>query len=132
VYKSLTYPLLAFFGFDGGVLFALAVVGTAVGHFNHANLDVSIGPLKYIINSPAMHVWHHAHPDCGPPPSNFGITLSLWDWLFGTAYLPARPPQRLAFAGVETFPRTVPGQILHPVPIERILRHREQRAEARS
>lgn len=118
IYKSLTYPLLAFFGFGGDVLLALAVVNTAVGHFNHANLDVSIGPLKYILNSPAMHVWHHTHPDSGPPMRNFGITLSVWDWLFGTAHVPERPPKRLAFEGIETFPTTVPGQLLHPLPVE--------------
>src|SRR5712692_1982808 len=47
-----------------------------------------MGPLKYLVNSPEMHVWHHVHPDAGPPDRNFGITLSLWDWIFGTAYLP--------------------------------------------
>jgi sterol desaturase/sphingolipid hydroxylase (fatty acid hydroxylase superfamily) len=121
VYKSLTYPLLAFFGFHGDVLFALAVVNTAVGHFNHANLAVSIGPLKYLLNSPEMHVWHHAHPSCAPP-RNFGITLSLWDWLFGTAILPDHPPERLGFEDIDSFPTTVPGQMLHPLPVERAIR----------
>jgi sterol desaturase/sphingolipid hydroxylase (fatty acid hydroxylase superfamily) len=69
-----------------------------------------------------MHVWHHAHPDCGPVPRNFGITLSLWDWIFGTAYVPDRPPERLGFEGIESFPSTVPGQMLHPLPAERAAR----------
>lgn len=132
IYKSLTYPVLAFLGFDLTVLLGLAVLGTAIGHFNHANLGVSIGPLKYVLNNPAMHVWHHGHPDAGPVNRNFGISLSLWDWLFGTAYLPESPPERLGFSGIETFPRTVPGQLLHPVPVERharqmIARRNQQR-----
>jgi len=124
VYKSLTYPVLAWFGFDGGVLLGLAVVGTAIGHFNHANLTVSIGPLKYVLNHPAMHIWHHTHPDCGPPLRNFGINLSIWDWLFGTAHLPEAPPEHLAFDGIDGFPHTVPGQLVHPMPLEGAVRAR--------
>jgi sterol desaturase/sphingolipid hydroxylase (fatty acid hydroxylase superfamily) len=42
-----------------------------------------------------MHVWHHVHPDAGPVNRNFGIALAIWDWLFGTAYVPAHAPERL-------------------------------------
>lgn len=127
VYKSLSYLPLAFLGARGDVLFWLAVFNTAVGHFNHANLRLSIGPLKYLLNSPGMHVWHHAHPDEAPL-CNLGITLSVWDWLFGTAFLPARVPNRLGFAGLEEFPRTAPGQMLHPLPVERRLRSAHEAA----
>ncbi len=126
VYKSLTYPLLALLGFSGEALFALAVINTAVGHFNHANLDVHIGPLKYVLNNPAMHVWHHVHPDHGPLHCNFGITLSLWDWIFGTAHMPDHHPARLGFEHIEDFPTTPPGQLLLPLPIEAAIRKRRQ------
>ena len=122
VYKSLSYLPLAFLGVRGDVLLWLAVFNTAVGHFNHANLSVSIGPLRYLLNNPAMHIWHHTHSDAGPINRNFGISLSLWDWLFRTAYLPERPPERLAFEGIEAFPSTAPGQVLHPLPVERRVR----------
>lgn len=115
IYKSLTYPLLALLGFQGDVLFVLAVVGTAIGHFNHSNLRISIGPLKYLVNSPEMHVWHHVHPDSGPPNRNFGINLSVWDWIFGTAHLPPTPPERLAFEEIEVFPTSWTAQLLHPL-----------------
>ncbi|MBX2797338.1 MAG: sterol desaturase family protein [Myxococcales bacterium] len=115
IYKSLTYPLLALLGASGEVLFGLAVFNTAVGHFNHANLDVGLGPLGYVLNNPRMHIWHHVHADAGPPLHNFGITLSLWDYLFGTAHVPDHPPERLAFDGIDGFPSTVPGQLLHPL-----------------
>jgi sterol desaturase/sphingolipid hydroxylase (fatty acid hydroxylase superfamily) len=123
VYKSLSYIPLAFLGARTDVLFWLAVANTAVGHFNHANLGVSIGPLKYVFNSPGMHVWHHAHPDEGPL-CNLGITLSVWDWLFGTAFVPDHAPRQLGFAGMEQFPRTAPGQMLHPLPVERLVYRR--------
>jgi hypothetical protein len=34
-----------------------------------------------------------------------------------------RPPERLGFPGIESFPSTVPGQVLHPLPAERAVRH---------
>jgi sterol desaturase/sphingolipid hydroxylase (fatty acid hydroxylase superfamily) len=106
VYKSLQYVPLAVLGFEPSVLFALAVISTAIGHFNHANLRVRMGRLKYLLNGPEMHVWHHAHPSAGPTNVNFGINLSLWDWIFGTAYLPAsgEPPAELGFDRIESFP----------------------------
>lgn len=121
LYKTLLYVPMALLGFDGTVLFWLAVVGTAIGHLNHANLDVRFGPLVYLLNGPEMHAWHHAHPEVDPrlPRTgvNFGIHLSLWDWLFGTAHLPEdrRPPSRLGFAGIERYPRDPLRQALAPL-----------------
>jgi sterol desaturase/sphingolipid hydroxylase (fatty acid hydroxylase superfamily) len=92
VYDGLLYVPLALLGFRGDVLFAFAVVGTVIGHFNHANLRWRIGPLRYVINSPEMHVWHHAHDVART--RNFGINLAVWDWIFGTAYLPVRSGRR--------------------------------------
>lgn len=123
IYQSLSYLPLAFLGARVEVLFWLAVFNTAMGHFNHANLGLSIGPLKYLFNSPAMHVWHHAHSEEAPL-CNLGITLSVWDWVFGTAFMPTHAPRRLGFPDIERFPRTAPGQMLHPLPVERRLAHR--------
>ena len=131
IYKSISYPVLAFLGFDGTVLFILAVVNTAIGHFNHSNMGVTIGPLRYLLNNPAMHIWHHTHPDAGPMNRNFGISLSLWDWIFGTAYMPDAPPERLGFDRIEEFPTTIPGQLIYPLPAERIVR-RQLKTNARS
>jgi sterol desaturase/sphingolipid hydroxylase (fatty acid hydroxylase superfamily) len=116
VYKSLLYVPLALLGFDGTALFVIAVVSTAIGHFNHANLRVRMGPLKYVLNGPEMHVWHHAHPSAGPTDVNFAINLALWDWLFGTAYLPPEPgpPRALGFEGIEAFPTDPVRQELWP------------------
>lgn len=117
VYKSLQYVPLAILGFDGSVLFVIAVVSTAIGHFNHANLRVRMGPLRYVLNGPEMHVWHHAHPTAGPTNVNFAINLALWDWLFGTAYLPpdGGVPRALGFDGIESFPRDPVRQTLWPI-----------------
>jgi len=50
-----------------------------------------IGPfMKYIFNSPEMHIWHHSFelPEERRYGINFALTLSVWDYLFGTAYVP--------------------------------------------
>ena len=45
---------------------------------------------------------------------NFGLTLSLWDYLFGTAHIPEDGRDiELGFADVEEFPSTFIGQSLH-------------------
>ena len=114
VYKSLLYPFAAMLGFSPAAMFWYGVLNTVVGHFAHSNLRWLVGPLRYIVNSPEMHLWHHAHPDSGPPNRNFGITLSVWDWLFGTAHLPDTAPSRLGFAGIEEFPRGFLAQMIEP------------------
>jgi sterol desaturase/sphingolipid hydroxylase (fatty acid hydroxylase superfamily) len=129
VYKSLQYVPLALLGFDGSVMMALAVIGTAIGHYNHANLRWDLGPLKYLLNGPHMHRWHHAHPEAFeggdrgrfPVGVNYAINLSLWDWIFGTAYMPVdaagrpRDPSHLGFEGIERFPEDLPRQELWPL-----------------
>lgn len=114
-YKTLLYVPAAFFGFSAAAMFWYAVTATLVGHFAHSNLRLRIGPLRYVVNSPEMHIWHHVHPKSGPINKNFGLTLSVWDWIFGTAYLPRRrDPERLGFGGDERFPRSLWRQLLLP------------------
>jgi len=124
VYKTLLYIPGIWFGFDPKVLFILALVSTTIGHFNHANLDVPLGPLRFVLNNPRMHVWHHHHEGGHPTLINFGINLSVWDYIFGTAHVPDRPPAVLGFDGIDTFPSTFGGQVLHPIPVERWVRRR--------
>jgi sterol desaturase/sphingolipid hydroxylase (fatty acid hydroxylase superfamily) len=115
VYKSLTWLPVAILGADARALFAVAVFGTLIGHLNHANLAIGWGPFGYVLNSPRMHVWHHDRIPRGGHGVNFGIVLSLWDWIFGTAYRPrAVQPERLGFEGSEDFPEGVPLRLAYP------------------
>ena len=115
VYRSLLYIPAALFGFSAVAMFSYGVFNTLIGHFAHSNLRIRVGALRYIVNSPEMHRWHHAHPDAGPVNRNFGITLSVWDWLFRTAYLPPnRDPERLGFTGIDMYPRGIVGRMLAP------------------
>ena len=115
VYKSLQWLPLAWLGASPPAVFAVAVVTTVWGDFNHANLDVSLGPLGYVLNGPRMHLWHHDQSSEGGVAKNFGIVLSVWDFLFGTAYWPReRSPERLGYPGIQEMPPTFHGQVLWP------------------
>ncbi len=115
VYKTIQYLPLAFFGFGDAAILTHAIFGTLIGHLNHANLDLGYGPLKYVLNSPRMHIWHHDYDANGRSTVNFGIIFSIWDWIFGTARLPPAPPARIGFEGVEDFPRGFLGQEAWPL-----------------
>ncbi len=116
VYRVLEYIPLAMIGFGIDDFFVVHIFTLAVGHFNHSNFRLPLGPLKFVFNNPQMHVWHHAKdwPEDRPYGMNFGLTLSLWDYLFGSAYIPYDGRDiELGFPGVETFPKTFIRQNLH-------------------
>ena len=116
VYKSVQYIPLAMIGFGLDDFFILHLVTIVIGHLNHANVKITYGPLKYVFNNPVMHLWHHAKEvPAGTHGVNYGISLSLWDYLFGTAYIPnENANEPLGFEAVETFPRTFWEQLIHP------------------
>ena len=68
-----------------------ALIDAMFGMFIHANVNVKFGKLKYFLNSPELHLWHHAnyrevfH-------ANFSTKFSVWDYLFGTVYDPGKKP----------------------------------------
>jgi len=59
-----------------------------VDRLQHSHIPTSLGPLNYLIPLGAMHQIHHSaelkHRD-----RNFGNATSLFDWMFGTMYVPA-------------------------------------------
>lgn len=123
VYKSVQLLPLLWFGFAPTALLAHALVATLIGHLNHANLSWDYGPLRYVLNSPKMHIWHHDYDRDATNTVNFGVILSVWDWLLGTAYLPAQPPARLGFSGVEEYPKgflAAESWFLRPIVGERL------------
>lgn len=123
VYQGITYLPLVILGVRGNIILTIAVVSTLVGHLNHSNLNISWGPLRLLVNSPRMHVWHHdmEWPADRPRGVNFGIVLSAWDWIFGTAYWPSRAvapeqqPGRLGFPGIAAYPRTLLARFFFPL-----------------
>lgn len=82
------------------LIIGLSVVGGAV----------LLGPvMKKLFNHPEMHIWHHAHdiPEERRYGVNFGITLAIWDYIFGTVYMPYQGKDiKLGFNGMEEYPNT--------------------------
>lgn len=112
VYKSLLYvPLSIIGGFNAQDVAFIYFFNIAIGHLNHANLGWNYGILKYLPNNPKMHIWHHAKelPYSNKYGVNYGITLSLWDYLFKTYYIPYNGRDiELGFEGDEYFPKILP------------------------
>ncbi len=81
----------------GGIFLTAVAIGTFV-----------LGPfMKILFNSPEMHIWHHSYklPKEKRYGVNFGLTLAVWDYIFGTAHIPHDGKDiRLGFPGVESFP----------------------------
>jgi sterol desaturase/sphingolipid hydroxylase (fatty acid hydroxylase superfamily) len=66
-----------------------ALIDAVWGMYIHSNIDVNSGRLQYFINGPEMHQWHHSD-DRAVFYANYSTKIAVWDWLFGTAYLPGR------------------------------------------
>lgn len=123
VYRVFEYLPLAMIGFGIDDFFVVHLFALAIGHFNHSNLYLPLGPLRYLLNSPQMHIWHHARhwPESHPYGINFGLTLSVWDYLFGTAVIPHDGRDiELGFPGVEQFPKRFVGQTLHGLGLDKV------------
>lgn len=104
VYKFIGYLPMAMLGVGLYDFFIIHIFTLAWGHFNHANIKIPLGYLKYVFNNPQMHVWHHAKNIPNAYGVNFGLTLSVWDYIFKTAYIPHDGRDiELGFEGEEHF-----------------------------
>lgn len=110
-------------GVPPAIMIAMVPFDTLSAAFVHANLNITLGPLKYIIATPVFHRWHHTGVDEGGD-SNFASTFAIWDYLFGTFYMPEGVlPQEY---GVDDplFPTTWHGQMI--VPFKQFLERLQQ------
>lgn len=116
VYQTINFPLIML-GVDGRVILWIAITTTLIGHLNHANIKTDYGFMRYIFNSPRLHVWHHDFIPVQKYGVNFGVIFSFWDWMFGTVYFPADrdQPALLGFEGIEKFPRPLWKRLIYPV-----------------
>jgi sterol desaturase/sphingolipid hydroxylase (fatty acid hydroxylase superfamily) len=116
VYRSFEYIPLAMIGFGIQDFLFVHLFTITIGHLNHANIYLPLGPLKYVLNNPQMHIWHHSKtlPE-GSHGVNFGITLSVWDYLFGTDWIPKDGRDiELGFEEVEQYPHGFLQQVAEP------------------
>jgi sterol desaturase/sphingolipid hydroxylase (fatty acid hydroxylase superfamily) len=116
VYRTMEYIPLAMIGFGIQDFIVVHLFALTIGHLNHANIYLPLGPLKYLLNSPQMHIWHHAKElPKGTSGVNYGITLSIWDYIFGTVWMPHDGRDiELGFEGVEKYPHGFFEQVVEP------------------
>tara|TARA_B110000285_G_scaffold187468_1_gene213274 strand:+ start:283 stop:1200 length:918 start_codon:yes stop_codon:yes gene_type:complete len=118
VYRSAVYISVAYLlNFKVENIFFMHATAILIGHLNHSNVGWDYGPLKYILNNPKMHIWHHAKelPQSHSKGMNFGISFSIWDYIFGTNYIPNSGRDiELGFPEVEKYPTNFFAQLIEP------------------
>ncbi len=89
VTRGLTYMPLFILGFSDTALLGYGVIVTLQATLIHANLHFTFGPLRYWLVTPQFHHWHHSD-QADAIDKNFAVHLPIWDWLFGSYYLPGK------------------------------------------
>ena len=113
LYKPLkTFGVMILGGFEPQQAYIVHFTAISIGHLNHANIKITWGPLKYIFNNPVMHLYHHAYVlPKGKYGVNYGISLSVWDYIFKTNYIPEDSGKiEIGFKGDDQFPKDFIGQ----------------------
>ncbi|MEE2663558.1 MAG: sterol desaturase family protein [Myxococcota bacterium] len=114
-YPFVFYVPIGMIGFAVQDTFAVGLFIAVFSAFTHANVRLPLGPLKYVLNNPQIHLWHHAAAVDYKRNVNYGDALCLWDYLFGTAYLPDdRNEIELGFDDIDEYPTSFGGQLMAP------------------
>jgi len=82
----------------------------------HTNLDYKAGILKKFLCVAELHRWHH-RADFHDAQVNFGAWLTVWDYLFGTAYDNPKMATELGKIGIKeepNYPKNYITQFLYP------------------
>lgn len=103
--------ILAALGFPFWALTGNVFVRHYYGYFIHADVPWTFGKASWLINSPAMHRWHHAR-DVKGSGSNFATVFSVFDRAFGTFHQPG--PCDVPLGVREDMGTGALGQYLHP------------------
>jgi sterol desaturase/sphingolipid hydroxylase (fatty acid hydroxylase superfamily) len=82
--RTLVLAPIYVFGFSKEVIDAYIVIVGFQAVFNHANVSVRLGPLRYVIVTPNFHHWHHSQDDEAID-KNYAAHFAFLDHFFGTA-----------------------------------------------
>jgi sterol desaturase/sphingolipid hydroxylase (fatty acid hydroxylase superfamily) len=85
--RGLTVIPMYVLGFAEPALYAYLLFVYFLSALVHSNLRVRFGILERILVSPRYHHWHHGI-EREAIDVNFAVHFPLFDWLFGTYYLP--------------------------------------------
>lgn len=104
VNQTIEYAPIVLLGAHPDVVLMKGALDAVWGMYIHSNIGVRTGWLQRIVNGPEMHRWHHARDLERVGERNFATKLAVWDWLFGTAYLPQARPRAYGLWGGKPFP----------------------------
>jgi sterol desaturase/sphingolipid hydroxylase (fatty acid hydroxylase superfamily) len=99
-------------GFSPDIYLFVGPFNVITSCFVHANLDWSLGPLRYVLVGPVYHRWHHATEPVG---KNFASTFAVWDLMFGTWYMPKGALPRAYGIDDTRMPEGLLGQLVYPL-----------------
>jgi len=86
-------------GFSQRVIDVYVIIVGFQAVFNHCNVSVRLGPLRYLIVTPNFHHWHHSR-DTEAIDKNYAAHFAFLDYLFGTAVTADRKwPERYGVVG---------------------------------
>lgn len=60
---------------------------------SHAVIGPAFRALEHVLVTPGLHHAHHGYGRDGALQRNFGVLLSIYDWLFGTLHIPQGRPK---------------------------------------
>ena len=100
-------------GVDIKIAVLIGSINGMYGVWKHCNVKIKLGVLQYIFISPEMHRCHHI-AELKYQKANFGNTLSIYDWLFGTAYYPDEKDYvNMSFGTTQEYPQNFIKQNIH-------------------
>jgi sterol desaturase/sphingolipid hydroxylase (fatty acid hydroxylase superfamily) len=105
--------ILLMAGISPNVMLWVGPFTTFHSAFVHANLNWTLGPLKYVLATPVFHRWHHTAPEEGGN-TNFAGTFPIWDVLFGTFRMPENQLPQTYGADDTHIPNEIIGQLAYP------------------
>jgi sterol desaturase/sphingolipid hydroxylase (fatty acid hydroxylase superfamily) len=82
--RTLVLAPIFVLGFSKEVIDAYIIIVGFQAVFNHANVSVRLGPLRYVIVTPNFHHWHHSQDDAAID-KNYAAHFAFLDYAFGTA-----------------------------------------------
>ena len=103
---------------DGLIATTVLLSGSMWGYFIHSNVRWRLGPIEWLLTTPAFHHWHHTNDrkrrDC-----NYASMFPWLDRVFGTHHLPDAWPEHYGID--EPMPDSLAGQFIHPLAPSRPL-----------
>jgi sterol desaturase/sphingolipid hydroxylase (fatty acid hydroxylase superfamily) len=83
--------LLVAVGAPMDVMTWLSAIGAYIGILTHCNVAMRFGVLSLVFTTPELHRWHHSQ-NMREGNRNYGESLMIWDWVFGSWFNENRRP----------------------------------------